>query len=63
MIGQSAIRHLVDRLKLYKKRIIGRIAHYIFMVFGKFMIWLDTIDRSPENKRHTLGWACVFKKQ
>jgi SAM-dependent methyltransferase len=60
--GQMLIRFLIDRFQLYKNSLSGKILGKIILVYGKFMMWLDTIDRSEANRKNTLGWCFIFKK-
>jgi SAM-dependent methyltransferase len=61
-IAQMKIRYLIDRLHLYKRPIGGRIFNQIARVIGIFSIWLDKMDTSIANKKHTIGWCIVLKK-
>jgi len=60
--GQILIRYLIDRLSLYKKPVFGRIIGKFILVYGKLMMWLDTVDTSEANRKNTLGWCFVFQK-
>lgn len=61
--GQMMIRYLVDRLELYKRPLFGKIIGKCLLVYGHFMMWLDTLDTSVANRKNTLGWCFVFKKK
>lgn len=61
--GQMLIRYLIDRLQLYKKSLFGKILGKAILVYGKFMMWLDTIDKSEANRKNTLGWCFIFRKK
>jgi len=60
--AQITIRYLIDRLRLYERPFLGRAMGKIILVYGKFMMWLDTMDKSQANRKHTLGWCVVFRK-
>ncbi len=60
--AQIGIRYLIDRLNLYQ-RSWGRLASFIFRIFGSVAIWFDKLDKSKANRKHTIGWAFVFKKK
>lgn len=60
--AQILIRYLIDRLRLYKRPILGKILGKFILVYGKFMMWLDTLDKSEANRKNTLGWCFVFSK-
>lgn len=62
MTAQLKIRYCIDRFNIYNKPLLGKIFSKFFKIYGKFMIWLDKIDNSKTNKKHTLGWAFIFKK-
>lgn len=61
-IAQIRIRYLIDKFKLYKRPLIGRITGKFLAIYGKIMMWLDILDKSNANKKHTLGWCFIFKK-
>ncbi|MBI2446479.1 MAG: class I SAM-dependent methyltransferase [Parcubacteria group bacterium] len=60
--AQITARYLIDLLGLYKRKILGRLLNLIFLICGITSIWLDVIDRSQANRKHTLGWMVLFKK-
>ena len=61
-IAQMKIRYFIDRFALYKHEIIGRIFNFFAKFYGGFSIWLDGVDKSPANRKHTIGWCIVLKK-
>jgi ubiquinone/menaquinone biosynthesis C-methylase UbiE len=61
-IAQMKIRYMIDKFRLYKKPIIGKIVGKIILLYGKFAMWLDRLDPSDANRKNTLGWCFVFKK-
>lgn len=61
--GQIFIRYLIDVLHLYDRPLLGKILGKFILVYGKGMMWLDTIDRSVANRKNTLGWCFVFQKK
>ena len=59
--AQLRIRYLIDRLGLYSKKrsfILGP----LIMFYGKFMVFLDKIDRSKANRKHAIGWCVLARK-
>lgn len=59
--AKMRMRYLVDRFNLYN--FVGaRGVSYIFRMWGGIAIWLDALDTSVANRKHTIGWVCVFKK-
>jgi len=60
--AQNTARYFIDLLGLYRHKILGRLLNPIFLICGLISIWLDTIDRSKANRKHTLGWIVLFKK-
>lgn len=63
LLSQMNIRYLVDRLNLYKRPFWGRVFSKLFGLYGTFMLWLDKIDKSKANRKHTIGWLCVLQKK
>ena len=61
-IAQMKIRYLIDRFHLYNHKIIGRLFNLFARFYGTFSIWLDKIDKSPANLKHTIGWCIVIRK-
>lgn len=62
-IGQMYIRFLIDYFGLYKKKILGRLANYFFILFGRLFIYLDEISKSKANKKHTIGYLVIARKK
>lgn len=62
MIAQIKTRYLIDRFKLYSHLFWGRLFSKLFFVYGIFMAWLDGVDKSKANRKHTIGWCAVFQK-
>jgi len=62
MIAQMKIRYLVDRFDLYHRR-WAILFLPLFKLYGKFMISLDRLDKSPANRKHTLGWCLLAQKK
>lgn len=60
--AQMGMRYLIDRFELYR-RFWGRLASIIFHIWGTLAIWLDKLDHSKANRKHTIGWVFVFKKK
>lgn len=60
-IAQSIIRYLIERLNLYRRRWAKFLKPFI-AIFGKFMIFLDKLDKSKANKKFAIGWCILAKK-
>lgn len=60
--AQMCIRYLIDRCRLYERKWLGNILIPFLSLYGRFSIWLDKLDQSQANKKHTIGWCFVFKK-
>ena len=61
--AQLKIRYITDLLNLYSHPFIGRILSKAFYVCGHIAFWLDMIDKSKANHKHTIGWCAVFEKK
>ena len=62
LLTQLKIRYLTDLFNLYQHPIVGWIASKVFYITGHFAFWLDSVDTSEANRKHTIGWCAVFKK-
>ena len=60
--AQLKIRYLIDRFNLYHKR-WAFILRPLLRIYGKLMIFLDELDNSKANKKHTLGWCVIARKK
>jgi SAM-dependent methyltransferase len=60
--AQILIRYFIDRFSLYNRPIVGRIAGKLLGIYGRAMLYLDTIDTSVANRKHAIGWCYVFQK-
>jgi SAM-dependent methyltransferase len=58
---QMGIRYLIDRFQLYR-RWWSRPISTLFHIWGSVAICLDRLDTSVANRKHTIGWTFVFKK-
>ena len=63
LLSQMNIRYLIDRFNLYKRPFWGRIFSRLFWVYSAFAMFLDQIDKSKANRKHTMGWLCVLQKK
>ena len=61
MQAQLIIRYLIDRLGLPQRKWY-RLCNPFFKFFTKFMRFLDRIDKSQANRKHTLGWCLILRK-
>jgi len=61
-LAQIKTRFLIDKYNLYSKPILGRIMSKLFSIYGRYMIWRDSKDKSLANTKHAIGWCFVFKK-
>jgi SAM-dependent methyltransferase len=60
--AQMTIRYFIDLLSLYKRSLLGRLLGPFFLIYGRMAIWLDAVDKSKANHKHTLGWLVLFRK-
>ncbi|MFA6215681.1 MAG: class I SAM-dependent methyltransferase [Patescibacteria group bacterium] len=61
-IAQMNIRYLIDRFNLYHRKVSYLIKPFI-KCYGKFMIWLDTLDKNKANNKFSLGWLILARKK
>jgi SAM-dependent methyltransferase len=61
-IAQIKTRRLLDILDLHKRPFLGWIFGKVLSLYGRFMIWLDSVDKGTSNRKHAIGWCFVFKK-
>lgn len=62
VVGHVSMRYLIDRLHLHRRLFIGAILSQVFRIAGMIALFLDRLDRSVANRKHTLGWCAVFRK-
>jgi len=62
-IAQMKIRYMIDRFHLYENKIVGKLFAPFCKMYGRFSIFLDTLDRSTANQKHTIGWCILLKKK
>ena len=60
--AQLNIRYLIDRFNLYDHKLLGRILSKFFQIYSKLMFFIDKLDKSKANRKHTIGWCFVFRK-
>lgn len=61
-IAQMKIRYCIDRFHLYDREFLGKIFNLFAKIYGVLVMWLDGIDKSKANTKHTIGWCIVLKK-
>lgn len=61
-IAQMKIRYCIDRFHLYDREVFGKIFNLFAKIYGVLVMWLDGIDKSKANTKHTIGWCIVLKK-
>lgn len=59
-VAQIKIRYLIDRFDLMNSRVKFFMAP-ITQIYGRFMIWLDSIDKSRANRKHAIGWLIIAR--
>lgn len=62
MRAQLGMRFYIDKYRLHRHPLLGRIASKVFSVWGKLAVWRDNHDKSTANRKHTIGWCAVFQK-
>lgn len=63
LLSQMNIRYLIDKFNLYQKPFWGRVFSKVFRVYSALAHFLDQIDKSKANRKHTIGWLCVLQKK
>lgn len=63
MIFQIKVRYLLDRFHLHNRKFIGRIFSRLFKIGTILVIWLDHLDKSEANQKHTIGWLFILRKK
>lgn len=61
-MSQMRTRYFIDRFNLYEAKFFGRVISYVLRIHSKFCIYLDTLDKSEANLKHTIGWTVILKK-
>lgn len=61
--AQMTIRYFIDRFELYNRVVLGKISSHLFLLFGSFAIFLDSLDTTTANRKHTIGWCFVCQKK
>jgi SAM-dependent methyltransferase len=62
-IAQMRMRYLIDRYHPYNRPITGRILSRLFRLYGTYARLRDAYDTSAANRKHTIGWCCVFRRR
>ncbi len=62
LVAQLISRYLIDKLRLHKHPLSGRIMSRFFQCISWLAISLDRLDTSPANRKHTIGWCLVCRK-
>ena len=61
-VAQMKIRYLIDRFLLYQRPLLGKVLALYCSLYGKFGLFLDSIDKSAANRKHAIGWCVILKK-
>jgi SAM-dependent methyltransferase len=61
-MSQMVCRYMLDRFRLHKRPFLGRIASPCFKIMTSCAFFLDRVDKSAANKKHTIGWCVICKK-
>ncbi len=62
VVSQTNIRYLIDRFDLYHSW-LSLFFSPLISLYGRFMLFLDKLDKSKSGRKHALGWCVVVKKQ
>ncbi len=62
LMVQLICRYSMDRFKLHKRGLLGRVAGKGFYMLSKAAFFLDRLDKSTANKKHTIGWCVICLK-
>jgi len=60
--AQNTIRYLIEKFKLNQGGFFSSIVSPFINIFGKFLIFLDKIDKSQANRKFSIGWLAIAKK-
>ncbi len=63
MAAQQLIRYCIHRFDPYNRRTVGRLLKWPLATLGRFLMALDRLDTSEANRKHTIGWLVLAKKQ
>lgn len=61
-LAQLIIRYKINKFNLSKRK-LGRMVNPFFKIFTKFMMFLDKLDDSRANRKFTIDWIIVAKKE
>lgn len=61
-LAQMRIRYMIDRFSLYRRPLVGKIFAPCCALYGKFALFLDSLDESVANRKHSIGWCIVLQK-
>jgi len=62
VVAQNKIRYFIDRLDLYNSKKLRFFLRPILNIYGKFMLFLDNLDKSEANNKYAIGWLVIARK-
>ena len=60
--AQMKVRYFIDLFNLNRRLWLAKIFNLFFLIGGHLSIWIDKLDKSKANKKHTLGWLIIAQK-
>lgn len=60
--AQLKIRYLINRFNIHQKK-WSFVLRPLIRFYGKFMLFLDELDKSKANRKHTIGWCVLARKK
>jgi SAM-dependent methyltransferase len=62
LMAQMVTRYLMDKFHLFKRPFLGRVMSKLFHALSSVAYFLDRVDTSKANRKHTIGWCIVCRK-
>lgn len=59
---QMKTRYIIDLFNLNRHTWLAKIFNPFFLICGWLSIFIDELDKSRANQKHTLGWLAIIQK-
>lgn len=63
VMAQNQIRYFIEKFKLGQKKNLSRFFKPLLNIFGRLMIYFDTIDTSEANRLFAISWLVIARKK